>query len=251
MVSNKFFAIVAGVGPGTGRSVALKFAEYYPVVLLARQPDSYNEVVAQINKTGGKAIGISADVTDESSLASALESITKQFENLQLVTAIYNVRPNSRPSRRPFLELKMEDLETSLTGNVYDLPPSPPKSRRSLTAFYSSRGLFTFGQAVLPPLLKSVGSSPYPPTLLVTGATASIRGSKNWSVIAAGKSAGRILTQSLAREFGPAGVHVAHAIIDGGIDTPDAEHAANNEAAPDGKLSPFAVSETRSLLLET
>jgi hypothetical protein len=50
------------------------------------------------------------------------------------------------------------------------------------------------------------------------------------------------LTQSLAREFGPAGVHVAHAIIDGGIDVPDAEHAARNDAAPDGKISPYGVS---------
>jgi len=224
MVSNRFFAIVAGVGPGTGRSVALRFAESYPVVLLARRPESYNDVVAQINKAGGRAIGISADATDESSLASAFESIKKEFENLQLVAAIYNVRPNSRPSRRPFLELNLEDLDISLNGNV--------------------RGLFNFGQRVLPLLLESVDSSPQPPTLIVTGATASIRGSKLWSVIAAGKSAGRILTQSLAREFGPAGVHVAHAIIDGGIDVPDAEHAARSDATPDGKISPYAIAES-------
>lgn len=106
-----------------------------------------------------------------------------------------------------------------------------------------SRGLFTFAQGVVPRLLESVASSPHPPTLIVTGATASIRGSKLWSVIAAGKSAGRILTQSLAREFGPQGLHVAHAIIDGGIDVPSAEHANSNDATPDGKLSPYAVSD--------
>jgi NAD(P)-dependent dehydrogenase (short-subunit alcohol dehydrogenase family) len=119
MVSNKYYAVVAGVGPGTGRSVALKFSEAYPVVLLARRPESYTDVVAQINKAGGKAIGITADATDESSLASAFEAINKEFPGLQLVAAIYNVRPNSRPSRRPFLELKLEDLDTSLNGNVY------------------------------------------------------------------------------------------------------------------------------------
>ncbi|EXJ77825.1 hypothetical protein A1O3_08984 [Capronia epimyces CBS 606.96] len=224
MVSNKFFALVAGIGPGTGRSVALKFSEFYPVVLLARHPESYSDVVAQINKAGGRAIGISADATDEASLASAFETINKEFEGLQLVAAIYNVRPNSRPSRKPFLELNLEDLDVSLNGNV--------------------RGLFTFAQRTVPLLLKSVDSSPHPPTLIVTGATASIRGSKLWSVIAAGKSAGRILTQSLAREFGPAGVHVAHAIIDGGIDVPDAAHAANNDVTPDGKISPFAIAES-------
>jgi hypothetical protein len=96
-----------------------------------------------------------------------------------------------------------------------------------------------------------VTSSPLPPTLIVTGATASIRGSKLWSVIAAGKSAGRILTQSLAREFGSAGVHVAHAIIDGGIDVPDAAHAANNDATPDGKISPYGVSKSDNLFLRS
>jgi NAD(P)-dependent dehydrogenase (short-subunit alcohol dehydrogenase family) len=251
MVSNRFFAIVAGVGPGTGRSVAVRFSESYPVVLLARRPESYNDVVAQINKAGGKAIGISADATDESSLASAFESIKKEFENLQLVAAIYNVRPNSRPSRKPFLELNLEDLDISLNGNVYVLPHRKPLHSSwcvSNGASYSSRGLFNFAQSTLPLLLESVDSSPQPPTLIVTGATASIRGSKLWSVIAAGKSAGRILTQSLAREFGPAGVHVAHAIIDGGIDVPDAEHAAHNDGTPDGKISPYAVSDPGHLL---
>src|SRR6201996_2175384 len=119
MVSDKYFAIVAGVGPGTGRSVAIRFSEAYPVVLLARRPESYNDVVAQINKAGGRAIGITADATNESSLASAFESIKKEFQDLQLVAAIYNVRPNSRPSRKPFLELNLQDLDASLNGNVY------------------------------------------------------------------------------------------------------------------------------------
>jgi NAD(P)-dependent dehydrogenase (short-subunit alcohol dehydrogenase family) len=133
MVSNKFYAIVAGVGPGTGRSVALRFAEEYPVVLLARRPESYNDVVAQINKAGGRAIGVTADATDASSLESAFETIKKEFENLQLVAAIYNVRPNSRPSRKPFLELQLQDLDTSLDGNVYVLTHQNPTIRASLS----------------------------------------------------------------------------------------------------------------------
>lgn len=94
---------------------------------------------------------------------------------------------------------------------------------------------------MIPLLLESVETSPQPPTLIVTGATASIRGSKLWSVIAAGKSGQRILTQSLAREFGPQGVHVAHAIIDGGIDVPDTTQYPRNEGTPEGKISPYAV----------
>ena len=125
MVSDRFFAIVAGIGPGTGRSVALRFSEFYPVVLLARRPESYDDVVAQINKAGGEAIGIAADATDESSLASAFETIKKEFGNLQVAAAIYNVRPNSRPSRKPFLELNLKDLDISLDVNVYVLPKAP------------------------------------------------------------------------------------------------------------------------------
>jgi NAD(P)-dependent dehydrogenase (short-subunit alcohol dehydrogenase family) len=122
MVSNKFYAIVAGVGPGLGRSTAVRFSEAYPVVLVARRPESYDDVVAQINKAGGRAIGIAADATDPSSLATAFETIKKEFGNLQLAAAVYNVRPGSRPSRKPFLELHQDDLDVSLNGNVYDPP---------------------------------------------------------------------------------------------------------------------------------
>jgi NAD(P)-dependent dehydrogenase (short-subunit alcohol dehydrogenase family) len=110
-----------------------------------------------------------------------------------------------------------------------------------------SRGLFNFGQRVVPLLLESVESSPHPPTLILTGATASMRGSARWSVIAAGKSGGRILAQSLAREFGPQGVHVAHAIIDGGIDVPDTTIYPRHDGTPEGKISPYAVSNPRHL----
>lgn len=64
-------------------------------------------------------------------------------------------------------------------------------------------------------------------------------------MIAAGKSGQRILAQSLAREFGPKGVHVAHAIIDGGIDVPDTKIPPRNDATPEGKISPYAVSLNR------
>lgn len=94
----------------------------------------------------------------------------------------------------------------------------------------------------MPLLLESVESSPHPPTLVLSGATASLRGSVRWAAAAAGKSGQRILNQSLAREFGPRGVHVAHVIIDGGIDIPGRENIQFNNGAPDSKISPEAVS---------
>ena len=104
-----------------------------------------------------------------------------------------------------------------------------------------SHGLFNFAQHVIPLLLASVDDSPHPPTLIVTGATASLRGSAKFGAFAAGKFAVRALGQSLAREFGPQGVHVAHAIIDGVIDIPRLEGRVANEGKPDGKIDPHAV----------
>ena len=80
------------------------------------------------------------------------------------------------------------------------------------------RSAFFFSQLSLPLLLDSVPKDPssaHPPTLIFTGATASVKGSARFASFAAGKWAVRALAQSLGREFGPRGVHVGHAVIDG------------------------------------
>ena len=103
-----------------------------------------------------------------------------------------------------------------------------------------SAGAFHFSQAVLPLLLKANSNSPkHPPTLIFTGATASIKGSANFAGFAAGKFALRAMSQSLAREYGPKGVHVSHAIIDGVIDIPRMKEWDLGEG---GKISSEAVS---------
>ncbi len=112
-------------------------------------------------------------------------------------------------------------------------------------------GLFYFAQKALPQLLAAVeAGSKHPPTLIVTGATAAVRGSAKFATFAAGKFAQRGITQSLAREFGPRGVHVAYTIIDGGIDTPWGKERLHNGGVPDGKISPESVSLFFILLLE-
>ncbi|KAK3297637.1 uncharacterized protein B0H64DRAFT_392669 [Chaetomium fimeti] len=223
-VSKSFYAIVAGTGAGTGRSVALRFAKSYPVVLLARNPSNYEDIVSEIKQQGGEALGISADMSDPAAIASAFENIKSEYEGrgLGLAAAVYNV--GARPAIKPFLELAPSDLDASLDGNV--------------------RGLFHFAQATLPSLLASVPTSPHPPTLLVTGATSSVRGSTRFSVFAAGKFAARALGQSLAREFGPQGVHVAHVIVDGLIDMPLTREYVVNEGREDGKINPDAIAES-------
>lgn len=83
-----------------------------------------------------------------------------------------------------------------------------------------SKGAFMFAQQSLPGLLKQAEnkSAKYPPTLIFTGATASVKANAQMSGFACAKFAMRALSMSIAREYAPKGVHVAHAIIDGVID---------------------------------
>ncbi|KAI0123444.1 short chain dehydrogenase [Xylariales sp. AK1849] len=221
-MTSKFYAIVIGAGPGTGRASALKFSKAYPVVLLARSAQSYENTVKEINDAGGKAIGINADASSVESLEAAFESISKELPDHKLAAAIYNAAGGFPP--RPFLEIKSEELEASINGNI--------------------RGFFNFAQKTIPLLEDSVATSKYPPSLIVTGATASVKGSARFAAFAAGNWAKRALTQSLAREYGPKGVHVAHAVIDGVIDIPRTAHYNVNGGVEDSKISADSIAET-------
>ncbi|KAH6959949.1 hypothetical protein BKA56DRAFT_599944 [Ilyonectria sp. MPI-CAGE-AT-0026] len=130
---------------------------------------------------------------------------------------------------KPFLETKVEDLDFGLV-----IP---------------ARGLYLFAQQALPLLQTSISASPVnPPTLLITGATASLRGSAKFGTFAAGMFAQRALGQSLAREFGPKGVHVALAVIDSGIDGPRMRAMLGEDAKKaveeDKVMSPDAIAES-------
>jgi NAD(P)-dependent dehydrogenase (short-subunit alcohol dehydrogenase family) len=129
--------------------------------------------------------------------------------------------------RAPFLELPEETFTTSLR--------------------VSANGGFNFSQATLPLLLAGVKQkSKYPPSLIFTGATASVKSNAQMASFATGKWALRALSQSLAREFGPQGVHVSHAIIDGVIDIPRTKEWLK-DAGPEAKLSADGVSTSVSL----
>ncbi|KAF2189728.1 NAD(P)-binding protein [Zopfia rhizophila CBS 207.26] len=215
-MASKLIAIVAGVGPGTGAAVALKFAATYPVVLLARNPDNYESLAKDINQSGGKAVGISTDISDYKSVNNAVDTIKNEFgSGVGAAAAIFNA--SGRFQRKPFLELSEDDFASGLD--------------------VSGKGGFLFSQATLPLLLKGVEQkSPHPPSLIFTGATASIKGSAQMSSFASGKWALRALSQSLAREFGPKGVHVSHVIIDGVIDIPRTREWLK-DLGPEAKLS--------------
>lgn len=117
------FAIIAGVGPGTGASIARKFAAAYPVILLARNPANYEAVVSEINQSGGKAAGISADVSDEESMKKAFSKIKNDYvtgkdgSEGHLAAAVFNVGAGF--VRKPFLELTTEEFEGGYKSNGY------------------------------------------------------------------------------------------------------------------------------------
>lgn len=222
-MASKRFAIIIGAGTGTGRAVALRFAKSYPVAVLARTPKSYQGTVEEINKSGGRAVGIIGDAADAKSMDSAFDFIKKELSGLKLAAAIYNVASSFKV--KPFLETSVDDdFDTSYCANT--------------------RGLFIFAQKSLPLLLDGVGAGEYPPTMLITGATASVRASAKFSALASSMFARRAIAQSLAREFGPQGVHVAHAIMDGVIDVPRSQGAVVNDGVEDGKLKPDAIAES-------
>lgn len=115
-------AIIAGVGPGTGASVARRFARSYPVALLARSPENYDSLVREINSSGGKAVGFSTDVSSEESVKKAFEGIKGEFgggSDLGCAAAIFNA---SGPFvRKPLLDMSVREFEASWDVSWYVL----------------------------------------------------------------------------------------------------------------------------------
>jgi NAD(P)-dependent dehydrogenase (short-subunit alcohol dehydrogenase family) len=109
----------------------------------------------------------------------------------------------------------------------------------------NSKGAFIFSKAVMPGLLKQAKDSnaKYPPTLIFTGATASVKANALMSGFASPKWALRALAFSIAREFAPQGVHVTHAIIDGVIDIPLTREWLKDQPA-EAKIPPEGIAES-------
>lgn len=115
---SQLIAVVAGVGPGTGAAVARKFAASYPVALLARNPENFESLAKEINGSGGKAIGISTDISDAKSVDNAFSQIKKEFGNdVAAAAAIFNASGGFK--RKPFLETTEDEFSVSYKVSVY------------------------------------------------------------------------------------------------------------------------------------
>jgi NAD(P)-dependent dehydrogenase (short-subunit alcohol dehydrogenase family) len=202
--------LVAGVGPGLGIALATRFAgEGYSVAMLARSRDRLAALAAQAPE---RLVPMPCDVTDPAQVNAAFEETERQLG--PLACAIFNAGAYRR-------------------GSILDIAPDDFEHCWRVGAFAG----FLVGQAAAKRMVAR-GSG----TILFTGETASLRGGANFVNLASPKFALRAVAQSMARELGPRGIHVAHIIIDGQIG--GAAGGDDDTRAPDSKLAPDAIAET-------
>jgi len=219
MTTNRM-ALVMGVGPlqGLGAALARRFAKEGLLVIIAGRSSAKLTLVADvIADAGGMAIPVVADATVESDIQHLFDTATADGKILEI--AAYNVDSN----------LSAPLLETDLA---------------MFTALWqqNSLGAFLFGREAIKHMLPQ-GSG----TLFFTGATASLRAKPPFTAFAAAKAAVRALAQGMAREFGPQGIHVVHAIIDGVIDGERAHRQFSRfvtAKGADGLLKLEAIAQT-------
>ncbi len=180
-------AFVTGVGDGTGAAVARRFAEGgYRVAMLARNEERLAELEAELE--GSRAFAF--DLADLDRLVEVARQVQSEMGTPDVV--VHNA---VRATFETFEEADPEDLERNFRVNTTSL-------------LYMAREFA--------PAMKERGSG----AIVVTGNTAALRGIPNTAVFAPTKAAQRILAQSLARDLGPKGIHVAYVTIDAAIDTP-------------------------------
>jgi NAD(P)-dependent dehydrogenase (short-subunit alcohol dehydrogenase family) len=209
-------AWIAGVGAsaGLGAALARRYAAGgLAVAITGRDAARLQALAAEIAAAGGQAHALPGDVSSEHDV----ERLSRALEALgTLRSAVFNA---GNAVRGTLLDLTPAEFEATWRGSSY--------------------AGFLFARATLPRLLASGGGS-----LLFTGATASVRGRGPYIAFASAKAALRSVAQSLAREYGPRGVHVAHVIIDGGIDGEQLRRNAPELVAGDDRLlSPAAIAD--------
>jgi NAD(P)-dependent dehydrogenase (short-subunit alcohol dehydrogenase family) len=193
-------ALVVGVGPGLGAALARRFSrEGMAVAIAARRLDKLGDLAKE---TGGRAY--SCDATSEMSVDDLFAAVERDLGIPRLV--VFNA---GGFQRKPVVELTPEEVESCWRACCL--------------------GGFLVGRAAARAMLPAG-----PGTILLTGATAALRGGANFAAFAIGKFALRALAQSMARELGPQGIHVAHVVVDGSI----------GESAEESRLSPDAIAES-------
>ena len=183
--------LVVGAGPGVGAAVARAFAAEGLTVCVtrrARNLDELEALAASIRTDGGKAYAFGVDAREEDEMVALVDRIEAEIGALEVV--VFNIGAN--------VWFPVTETTTRVYTKVWEMA--------ALAGFIAGRE----AARVMTPRGRG--------TILFTGATASVRGRDGFSAFAGAKHALRALAQSMARELGPKGIHVAHIICDGSID---------------------------------
>jgi NAD(P)-dependent dehydrogenase (short-subunit alcohol dehydrogenase family) len=210
-------ALVIGAGDSTGGAIARRFArEGYAACVTRREKEKLKDLVAEIEAAGGSAHAFGSDARKEEAMIALFDEIERDIGDVEV--AIFNIGAN----------VNFPIAET--TARVYTKVWEMAAFAGFLMGREAARRMTPRGKG----------------TILFTGATASVRGSAGFAAFSGAKHALRALAQSMARELGPKGIHVAHIVVDGAIDTAfirDTFPALYEKKAEDGILSPDHIAE--------
>jgi NAD(P)-dependent dehydrogenase (short-subunit alcohol dehydrogenase family) len=221
-MADKKVALVIGAGDATGGAIARRFArEGYVAAIVRRNAEKLEPLVKQIEAEGGSACAFGVDARKEEQMVGLVETIEREIGTLEV--AVFNIGANVR--------FGIRETTSRVYFKVWEM------------ACFSG---FLMGREAAKVMVQRGRG-----TILFTGATASVRGRDGYSAFSGAKHALRALAQSMARELGPQGIHVAHTVIDGAIDTewirsnfPDRYKAKEH----DGILNPDHIAEHYWLL---
>ena len=191
MASRKGVCLVIGAGDGLGSAVARAFAAEGLTVCLTRRPRNLDQLEAlaeEIRATGAVAHAFGCDAREEAEVIALFDRIEADIGPLEVV--VFNIGANVR--------FPVVETTARVFTKVWEMA--------CFAGFLAGRE----AARIMAPRGRG--------TLIFTGATASLRGREGFSAFAAAKAGLRALAQSLARELGPEGVHVAHVVIDGAVD---------------------------------
>jgi NAD(P)-dependent dehydrogenase (short-subunit alcohol dehydrogenase family) len=183
-------ALVIGAGDATGGAIARRFAAGgLTACVTRREADKLEPLLQSIRAAGGVAHGFGSDARQEDAVVALVEQIEREIGPIEVL--VFNIGAN--------VPCSVLEETARKYFKIWEM---------------ACFGGFLNGREVAKRMVKRGRG-----TIVFTGATAGLRGSANFAAFAGAKHALRALAQSMARELGPRGVHVAHVVVDGAIDT--------------------------------
>jgi NAD(P)-dependent dehydrogenase (short-subunit alcohol dehydrogenase family) len=219
-------ALIIGAGDATGGAIARRFArEGYTTCVTRRSLDKLQALLEQIRAEGGTAHGFASDARKEDEVVALVEQIESTLGPIEVM--VFNIGANAPSS--------ILDETARKYFKIWEM---------------ACFGGFLNAREVAKRMVQRDGDG-HKGTIIFTGATASLRGGANFAAFSGAKMALRALAQSMARELGPRGIHVAHVVVDGAIDTAfirdnfPARYALKDQ---DGILNPEHIADTYWML---